>query len=619
MDALMTHSQKLFCVGLSFLALLTACTPATSSGGTTTTVVSTIAATSTMDSTIAVPSIPTVTTKYTGRTTKGAYSTDASTWGALNCHDPALFYDEVSSTYYSYSTDANMGDLVIRGLQVRTSKDLINWTSLTTPAITDLATGASWDDLRDWCFTSTDSSGNVTTATPSLWAPCVIKFNGLYYMYYGVNADVTIAGVAKAHAYIGLATSTSPAGPFTHVARIVRSTTLASDPSVSGSDTQVCYNTYYGAIDPSIFWDKDGNMWMNYGSWRSGIALVRLNDSTGLPCDANADGADDGAGTVDLDAAQASYYATNTAYNQSIYGLRIAGGNGAAYEGAQVFYPGGDYYYILISSGDLNTDYSIRLGRRATSESTGVYGLFSDADTSYSGYSSGYDLRQVRYAANTTSDLRNFHAHGTKVWGSYVFGNELGWRAPGGMSVLKTTDGKWLMAAHVRTNFYPAYFFYLQVHQFYFTDAGWLVVNPNEYAGETLAALTTAQVAGNYDSVRSVRTGTYGSWTNYQGDAYTTVNVADAQETASKALTLGSDGTISGGFYTGTWSLDGYKITLVLKDTSGTTLGTYTGVVTSSYDFSREKLVSSAANWKTVTFTTQGSDGETLFANLHNY
>ena len=54
----------------------------------------------------------------------GAQTSVQGTWGALNCHDPKLFQD-ADGTYYVYSTDAAIGDFGEKGLQIRTSKDLV--------------------------------------------------------------------------------------------------------------------------------------------------------------------------------------------------------------------------------------------------------------------------------------------------------------------------------------------------------------------------------------------------------------------------------------------------------------------------------------------------------------
>nr|HPO02963.1 hypothetical protein [Treponemataceae bacterium] len=47
-------------------------------------------------------------------------------WGSMNVHDPAVLKD--GDTYWIYSTDVAVGRSPTRGLQIRKSTDLVNWT-----------------------------------------------------------------------------------------------------------------------------------------------------------------------------------------------------------------------------------------------------------------------------------------------------------------------------------------------------------------------------------------------------------------------------------------------------------------------------------------------------------
>lgn len=85
------------------------------------------------------------------------------------------------------------------------------------------------------------------------WAPDVVKVNGTYYLYYSCAGD----GAAAA---IGLATAPDLRGPWTDKGMVY-----------AGNN----------AIDPAIFFDDNGSMWMTWGNWQEGIDLVQLNPSTG--------------------------------------------------------------------------------------------------------------------------------------------------------------------------------------------------------------------------------------------------------------------------------------------------------------------------------------------------
>jgi arabinan endo-1,5-alpha-L-arabinosidase len=98
-----------------------------------------------------------------------------------------------------------------------------------------------------------------------LWAPDVIKAaNGRYWLYYSVSKF----GVNTSA--IGLATTatldpTSPEYSWRDEGIIVRSEKADK----------------FNAIDPAIFRDDDGRLWMSFGSFWNGIKLVELDAKTG--------------------------------------------------------------------------------------------------------------------------------------------------------------------------------------------------------------------------------------------------------------------------------------------------------------------------------------------------
>ena len=89
-------------------------------------------------------------------------------------------------------------------------------------------------------------------------------------------------------------------------------------------------------------------------------------------------------------------------------------------------------------------------------------------------------------------------------------------------------------------------------------------------------------------------------------------------------MTLGTDGTIGGDTYGGTWTLgsDGYTLTITLTNAGGSTpLGTFKGYVLKATDWARIGSVTR----QTITFTTIDATsgdteaGEYFFGNKHNY
>lgn len=159
-------------------------------------------------------------------------------------HDPAILQD--GDTYYLFAT-GHLGSA--QGLlPLRSSTDLRHWT----------LRGASLARLPDW----------VRTAVPGatgIWAPDVSKVGDEYRLYYAVST------FGKNRSAIGLATAAriDPAAPAAHW--VDRGPVVQSGP---GDD--------FNAIDPMPFSDAQGRAWLVFGSFWSGIKLIRIDPATGL-------------------------------------------------------------------------------------------------------------------------------------------------------------------------------------------------------------------------------------------------------------------------------------------------------------------------------------------------
>jgi arabinan endo-1,5-alpha-L-arabinosidase len=95
----------------------------------------------------------------------------------------------------------------------------------------------------------------------SFWAPDVIQMNGYYYMYYSVSTFRTSSSA------IGVARSASLKNP-------------------SWQDLGIVVQSYGGgaeinAIDPALFRDHDGKVYLSYGSFFGGIGVAEIDQSTG--------------------------------------------------------------------------------------------------------------------------------------------------------------------------------------------------------------------------------------------------------------------------------------------------------------------------------------------------
>ena len=104
------------------------------------------------------------------------------------------------------------------------------------------------------------------------WAPDIIRVGDRWMLYYSVSE------FGKNTSAIGLATS-----PVLN----------PSDPAHKWKDEGIVIRSGkkddFNAIDPSVLLDRDGKLWMSYGSFWGGLFLVELDPATGLRRDPKAE------------------------------------------------------------------------------------------------------------------------------------------------------------------------------------------------------------------------------------------------------------------------------------------------------------------------------------------
>src|SRR6185295_11654571 len=169
-------------------------------------------------------------------------------WSVYNVHDPSIC--KFGDYYYCFSTDVGYGIDVRSGIQVRKSKDLVEWSFVGWVFNTLPAMGSSF------------ITGHGATPFNSLWAPYIMKVGNEFRLYYSLSSAVLRLSV------IGLATSTSPEGPWTEKGLVVTSKNDAT--------------TQTNAIDPTVLVAPSGDHWMYYGSAFGGIYVLKLDPATGL-------------------------------------------------------------------------------------------------------------------------------------------------------------------------------------------------------------------------------------------------------------------------------------------------------------------------------------------------
>jgi arabinan endo-1,5-alpha-L-arabinosidase len=205
----------------------------------------------------------------------------AVTGTGIYVHDPYMLKD-ANGTYWLYGTHQT--------LAYSTDLTTFTYTTLTTPDGACTATqGGAWitadqhcpiigPDFASWSGLQTPPTENNGAST-DIWAPSMLTYNGVYYLYYSIPYEPSTG----AEAVIGLATSTSPSGPWTDKGYVVSSWTAATTAPPSNSAWNFNSATTWNAIDPDPFIDANGNWWMSFGSFQDGIHLMQLDPSTGLP------------------------------------------------------------------------------------------------------------------------------------------------------------------------------------------------------------------------------------------------------------------------------------------------------------------------------------------------
>jgi len=208
--------------------------------------------------------------------------------GSLGAHDPAAYV--LGSTIYLAAT----------GLSAKTSTNLTTWNSAATPLA-----------LPSWAATATGAS--------NLWAPDISYFGGVYHLYYAAST------FGSNKSCIGQATRAA-----------LDSGSWADQGMVLCSNMGETDN--WNAIDPNVVIDDAGTPWLAFGSFWSGLKMVKLVASTGLRADT------------------------------MLYSIANGASSKGSLEGAWVFKRCGTYY-LFSSWGACCSgayDYNIRVGRSTT-------------------------------------------------------------------------------------------------------------------------------------------------------------------------------------------------------------------------------------------------------------
>ncbi len=474
-------------------------------------------------------------------------STTSETVNHVTVHDPSIVKDPETGMYYIFGSHMAWAK----------SEDLINWTTFTNNINRDYKT--LFADAAEWSAKggTQGSSTGAYDVSGNLWAPDVVynEAMGKWCMYMSVNGAYWYTSVV-------MLTADSLEGDWTVVGPVVYSgftnATEAAETDFydvyTGTDFPDRYtsnrngNRTYGmnAIDPCVFYDEDGKLWMVYGSWFGGVYMIELDPATGLRLASHT-------------------YETVDNESDEYQGIKIAGGNNVSGEAPYIVYNDG-YYYLYVTLGGLvaNGGYNMRVIR-----SENVEGPYTDL--------TGND---ARYSDSNTRAGTINGSVGNRVMSYYKWDYmDYGYVAQGHNSALVDDDGKMYVVYHTRfDNMGEGH--QVRVHQQFVNEDGWLVTAPFEYYNETLTEVEATDVVGPYSVLVHKLS----------------IDYANKECVESVSISLNEDGSITGDL-TGDWEFgtDGAPYVTM-------TIGNYTykGV------FVEQKMEESST--RTMTFTVLGND-----------
>jgi arabinan endo-1,5-alpha-L-arabinosidase len=452
----------------------------------------------------------------------------------VSVHDPSVVWDPSTSSYYvfgSHRAAAKCNNMMswetfTAPWATATSTNADNIDAFTTPQVTKVKKGGVEYDLNFNALAWSQRGSATYNIDGNMWAPDVIfnKKMGKYCMYLSINGEGWYSSII-------MLTADQITGPYRYQAPVVmsgfraQSSYTATDASIVLGETmpdRYAPSDNYGnhwpnAIDPCVFYDENGKLWMTYGSWSGGIFMLELDEETGLR---------------DYDV---TYAESET--SDPYFGKKIAGGYYSSGEASYIEYIGG-YYFLFVTYGGLEaaSGYQMRVFRSLNPD-----GPFVDSK----GSSAVYDAYQLNFGPTENDGFRGVNIFGAyDDWGFQTVG-DWGERAQGHNSIIAAQDGRTYLVYHTRfQNRGEGH--EVRVHQVYQNEEGWLVAAPFEYTGEGVksAGIAAAQKVPTADIP-----GAYKLLTHQYG-----LDHAAKEYAAPVDVTLNADGTISGDV-TGTWTI----------------------------------------------------------------
>ena len=434
-------------------------------------------------------------------------------WNLANVHDPTVFKSE-DGYYYMYQTDASYGNATNNDgghFFARRSKDLVYWEYM----------GGSMREVPAWVkeklneYRSTLGLPAIESPNYGFWAPVARKVHdGLYRLYYSIIIDNPIVETAWGErSFIGLMETSNPASNqwedkgFVICSSSDKGTNWYHDPNdyLSGY-------YYWNAIDPSYIITPEGEHWLVYGSWHSGIAAVELNPDTGKPI-------------VKLP------NPWGTAEDIKPFGTTIARRNGSRWQGSEgpdIIYRN-NYYYLFLAYDAVGVPYNTRVVRSANI--LGPYYGIDGTDVTNGDGGEAFPL----------------------VTHPYKFDDSYGWVGISHCGVFSDGNDNWFYVSqgrfpeNVGGNAYSNAIMMGHVRRILWTEDGWPLVLPERYGAVPNLPINEYELAGEWEHINM----------QYQY----------ATQRTSVNMILTADHKITAGEWKGkTWSFDEEKQMLLIDN-----------------------------------------------------
>lgn len=380
---------------------------------------------------------------------------DSIEYNDVPVHDPSVIRDE-DGTFY----------VVGSHLAMARSTDLVTWEQV-APGIDLESPDLSGYPLFGNYETEVAEGIEWTGGYVGSWASDITQLaDGRYYFYYNHCSRPDTGLCNGPRSYLGVAVADELVGPYENVELFLRSGQTREETQQGygvGDIEEHIGHLHPNTIDPHTFYDKDGELWMIYGSYFGGIHILKMDESTGLPLpDQN-------------------------------YGTHLIGGDHAAIEGPYMLYsPESDYYYMFVSYGgyEQQDGYNLRIARSRNPD-----GPFYDAE--------GNDVASAR------GNWDSIAPYGVKMIGGFEFNaypgdpaDSRGYMAPGHNSAYYDQDtGQHFLILHTR---FPnrGQEHAIRVHEMFVSADGWLLSSPHRYApleGEN--RVDSEKIVGDYQYI----------------------------------------------------------------------------------------------------------------------